>query len=215
MFYTVPAEYLEAYYPLRIESYRANVDSGGAGRRRGGHGIRRAYTFEADGTITFQDDRRHTYPPGVEGGKPGEPSDKLLRRADGSEERLPSKVENLTVEAGDTLVFVTAGGGGLGSPLERDPELVATEVSRGLLTPECAEEEYGVVLDGGDVDEPATRRQREALAETDENADISRGDLPSERQLAERIAAARRRHYDSHGNTISDWEGKTYTDEQS
>jgi N-methylhydantoinase B len=215
LFYTVPVEYLEAYYPLHVDAYEANVDSGGAGRYRGGHGIRRTYTFKEDGVITFQDDRRHTYPPGVEGGKPASPSDKIIVRNDGSEESLPSKVENLPVEAGDQLIFITAGGGGLGSPLERDAELVAKEVRRGLITLTGAEEDYGVVLnDDGTVDESATEERRAELSEEwDESTTIDRGDLPPERELAEQIAETRRSYYARYESDIAEWEGKVYEDE--
>lgn len=97
------------------------VALGGAGRFRGGHGIMKVYTFEEDGAITFQDDRAHTYPWGVDGGKHGDTSQIRLIRTDGTEEELPSKVENVPVRANDKLVFHTAGGGGLGDPLRAGP----------------------------------------------------------------------------------------------
>lgn len=94
---------------------------------RGGHGITKVYTFEGDGAITFQDDRAHTHM-GRQWGTHGETSEKRLIRTDGTEEGLPSKAENVSVQAGDKLVFSAAGGGGSGDPLERDPSLVAQEV---------------------------------------------------------------------------------------
>ena len=69
---------------------------------------------------------------------------KWLERADGSREVLPSKCHDVPVEPGDVLHFVTWGGGGWGDPLERDPELVALEVRRGLVTADGARR-YGVV----------------------------------------------------------------------
>jgi len=194
LFRTVPAEYQEAYYPLTIDEYSTRADTGGPGKHRGGHGITKVYTFEEDGAITFQDDRAHTFPWGVDGGTHGQPSEKKLIRTDGTEEELPSKVENVPVQAGDKLVFRTAGGGGLGDPLERDPELVAQEVRRGLVTEEAARTEYGVVLASDEtVDAEATERQREEIRES--RADISEfdyGPLPDEETLAEQIAAERR-----------------------
>ncbi|MFB6084950.1 MAG: hydantoinase B/oxoprolinase family protein [Halorientalis sp.] len=194
LFRTVPAEYQEAYYPLSIDEYSTREDTGGPGKHRGGHGITKVYTFEEDGAITFQDDRAHTYPWGVEGGKHAERSEKKLLRTDGTEEELPSKVENVPVEAGDKLVFSTAGGGGLGDPLERDPERVAKEVRRGLVTEEAAREEYGVVLDADRaVDESATESEREEIRETrDDLEEFDYGPLPPEEELAEEIAAERR-----------------------
>ena len=194
LFRTVPAEYQEAYYPLTIDEYSTRTDTGGAGRHRGGHGITKVYTFEEDGAITFQDDRAHTYPWGVDGGTHARTSEKRLVRTDGTEEELPSKVENVPVEAGDKLVFSTAGGGGLGDPLERPPELVAREVRRGLISGAAAEEEYGVVLgEDGTVDGAATEdRRSEIRADRDDLAEFDYGPLPDEADLAERIAEERR-----------------------
>ena len=194
LFRTVPAEYQEAYYPLSIDEYSTREDTGGPGRFRGGHGITKVYTFEEDGAITFQDDRAHTYPWGVDGGTHGETSEKKLVRTDGSVEELPSKVENVPVAAGDKLVFRTAGGGGLGDPLERDVDLVAREVRRGLISADAARGEYGVVIDDeGAVDAAATEARREEIRETrDDRGDFDYGPLPPEEELAEQIATERR-----------------------
>ena len=200
LFRTVPAEYQEAYYPLSIDEYSTRADTGGAGEFRGGHGITKVYTFEEPGAITFQDDRAHTYPWGVDGGKHARTSEKRLIRADGTEEELPSKVENVAVEPGDKLVFRTAGGGGLGDPLDRDPALVALECRRGLLSADAAHEEFGVVLtDSGTVDEAATETRREEIRETrGEAAAFDYGPLPDEEELADRIAAERAAFEDRH-----------------
>ncbi|WP_336325641.1 hydantoinase B/oxoprolinase family protein [Halovenus sp. HT40] len=199
LFRTVPAEYQEAYYPLTIEEYSTREDTGGAGQFRGGHGITKVYTFEEPGAITFQDDRAHTYPWGVEGGKHAQTSEKKLIRADGTEEELPSKVENVAVQPGDKLLFRTAGGGGLGDPLERDPEVVATEVDRGLISEDAAREEYGVVLSGGSVDESATKDRRSEIRENrGEPEAFDYGPMPNEEDLAETIAAERDEFEDRH-----------------
>ncbi|MFC5972150.1 hydantoinase B/oxoprolinase family protein [Halomarina salina] len=193
LFRTVPAEYQEAYYPLTIDEYSTREDTGGPGEFRGGHGITKVYTFEEDGAITFQDDRAHTYPWGVDGGTHGQTSEKTLIRTDGTEESLPSKVENVAVEAGDRLVFRTAGGGGLGDPLDRDPSVVAEEVRRGLVTEDAARESYGVVLDDGNVDEDATADRRETLRSSrQEPGEFDYGPLPEYDDLAEDIAEERR-----------------------
>src|SRR5690606_15677936 len=118
-FTNVPNEYIEAYFPLRIEVYESIPDSGGPGRNRGGNGIRVAYRFLEDGRISIHDDRWLTYPWGVNGGLPGARGSKRLVRADGTEERLPSKCDGIEVRAGDLLYFDTWGGGGAGDPLER------------------------------------------------------------------------------------------------
>lgn len=200
LFRTVPAEYQEAYYPLSIDEYSTRVDTGGAGEFRGGHGITKVYTFEEDGAITFQDDRAHTYPWGVDGGEYGLRSEKRIIRTDGTKEELPSKVENFAVSAGDKLVFSTAGGGGLGDPLERDPEKVATEVRRGLISETAAAEEYGVIVMNDSVDEVATEERREELRETrDELEEFDNGPLPEYDDLEAQIAAERR-EFNNRGN---------------
>ena len=159
-FTNVPNEFIEAYFPLRIEQYETIPDSGGAGLHRGGNGLSVAYRFLADGTISVHDERWLTYPWGVHGGDPGMRSTKRLVRADGSEQWLPSKAEGIKVKAGDLLYFNTWGGGGWGDPLQRDPELVAADVARGLVSAEGASR-YGVVmLADGSVDQGATELLR-------------------------------------------------------
>ena len=161
-FTNVPNEYMESYFPLVIEKYECVPDSGGAGLHRGGCGIDVAYRFLAHGTISIHDDRWLTPPWGVLGGKPAERSTKLLVRADGTTEVLPSKVDGVTVEIGDVCHFITWGGGGWGDPLERDPETVLLDVRRKLVTVEGALNDYGVVLDAGGktVDGSATEQLR-------------------------------------------------------
>ena len=133
-FVNIPCEFLESYYPLRIEKWETVADTGGAGLHRGGNGVDVAYRFLEPGTIAIHDDRWLTYPWGVNGGEPGARGRKWIDRADGSREMLPSKCHDVPVRPDDVLHFVTWGGGGWGDPLERDPELVAKEVRRGLVT---------------------------------------------------------------------------------
>ncbi|MGF1470437.1 MAG: hydantoinase B/oxoprolinase family protein [Rubrobacteraceae bacterium] len=194
-FMAVPAEYMETYYPMIVEEYSARTDSCGAGAARGGCGIRKVYRFLADGTITYQDDRAHTFPYGVGGGKPGSPSNKTLIRKGGEEIELPSKVSDVPVHEGDRLVFETAGAGGVGDPLERDPEAVAKDVRWNLVSPGAAEGEYGVILtDEGTVDEGATDTKRGELraARESEPPEFDHGDLPSLEDQQRRIADTRR-----------------------
>ncbi|MEM8816064.1 MAG: hydantoinase B/oxoprolinase family protein [Pseudomonadota bacterium] len=164
-FTNVPNEFIEAYFPLRIVRYEPIPDSGGAGLHRGGNGLSVAYEFLVDGEIAIHDERWLTYPWGVRGGDPGMRSTKRLVRTDGSEEWLPAKCDGVSVKEGDVLYFNTWGGGGWGNPLERDPELVRTDVRRGLVTAAGAER-YGVVLDAtGAVDLAATDTLRKRMAE--------------------------------------------------
>jgi N-methylhydantoinase B/oxoprolinase/acetone carboxylase alpha subunit len=163
-FVNIPCEYLESYYPLRIERWETVSDTGGAGLHRGGNGVDVAYRFLEPGTIAIHDDRWLTYPWGVNGGEPGARGRKWIDRVDGSKEIIPSKVIDVPVTPGDVLHFVTWGGGGWGDPLVREPDLVSLEVRRGLVTPAGALR-YGVVCDtAGTVDLDATGRLREELA---------------------------------------------------
>jgi N-methylhydantoinase B len=163
-FTNVPNEFLERYFPLRIERYETVPDSGGAGLHRGGNGILMSYRFLEPGLIAIHDDRWFTYPWGVNGGAPGARARKILERADGSETVVGNKREDIAVEAGDMLHFITWGGGGWGDPLQRDPALVGKEIVQGLVTPEGAKA-YGVVADeAGVIDQAATAELRAALA---------------------------------------------------
>ena len=72
-------------------------------------------------------------------------STKLLVRADGSEEHVLAKCEDVKVQKGDLLYFNTWGGGGWGDPLQSDPAIVASDVDKKLVSAEGAKR-YGVVL---------------------------------------------------------------------
>ena len=179
MFRTTPAEYTEGYYPVRIEHYIPVRDSGGAGLHRGGTGIEKLYLFTGAGSFTVHDDRALISPWGLGGGLAGGRSAKTLIRADGSVVELPSKVDAHPVEAGDQLIFRTAGSGGWGDPLKRPAELVVRDVRRDLVSPESAEREYGVVITGGSVDRQATEQLRARLAaERGDPPQFDYGDMP-------------------------------------
>lgn len=170
-FTNVPNEFLEKYFPMRIERYETVADSGGAGKHRGGNGIHMTYHFLQDGTVAIHDDRWFTYPWGVNGGTPGARAQKILERADGSRTVVDNKADDIKVHDGDRLHYITWGGGGWGDPLERDPEFVALEVRRGLVSTDGARR-YGVVLNNsGGVDVERTRELREKMRK-------ERGDVP-------------------------------------
>ena len=167
----MPNEFLERYFPLLIERYETEPDSGGAGLHRGGNGIHMTYRFLAAGTISIHDDRWFVPPWGVNGGEPGKRARKVLERADGTSVIIGNKVEEVRVEEGDQLHFITWGGGGWGDALERDPALVGIEITQGLVSVEGALA-YGVVANAtGDVDRAATETLRTKLR-------TRRGELP-------------------------------------
>src|SRR5205823_3780059 len=116
---------------------------GGALFHRGGNGVEKRYVYLEPGEVSIHDDRWLTRPWGVLGGEPGGRSEKILKRANGTEERLPSKCDNIAVEPGDMLVYRTAGGGGWKDRLDRPVEAVVRDVSFGLVSAEEALEGYG------------------------------------------------------------------------
>ena len=118
----------ESEYPIVIERYGLVPDSGGAGRYRGGLAIERVWRcLTPETSLIVRSDRRNHAPYGLAGGARGATSDNILRRSDGTEERLPPMIST-TIERGDVFVHRTAGGGGLGDALEREPEAVAADV---------------------------------------------------------------------------------------
>jgi N-methylhydantoinase B len=187
-FTNVPNEYLEQYYPLRVERYAVVPDSGGPGKHRGGNGMHVEYQFLEPGQVAIHDDRWLTRPWGVLGGQPAQRSRKVLRRGDGSCVVLPSKADGIAVVPGDRLDFMTWGGGGWGDPLERDPAIVALDVQRGLVSSDAARAAYGVVLarDGASVDTAATERRRTQLRRTRKPATFDHG--PPLAEVLERCA---------------------------
>ena len=110
-----PVEAFEAAYPLRVVEYRLRAGSGGAGRHRGGDGIRRVLEVVADDvTVSLVTERRVRGPWGLAGGGDGAPGRNALVR-DGVETELPPKT-TLRLRRGDRLVVETPGGGGWGVP---------------------------------------------------------------------------------------------------
>ena len=163
-FTNVPNEFIEAYFPLRVENYEAILDSGGAGLHRGGNGLSVGYRFLNDGQIAIHDDRWLTYPWGVNGGVPGMRSTKILIRADGSKETLPAKCEGIEVKKGDILYFNTWGGGGWGDPFKREPQLVLDDINRSLVSVQGARS-YGVVIkEDMSIDQAATSALRAEMS---------------------------------------------------
>jgi len=144
---SIPAEFIEAFYPMVVEWDRLPTDSGGPGHHRGGLGCERMVRFNTPGILHVIDDRQQTQPWGVSGGKAGGGTDYVLCPGDDGERRLDRKIDAVAVAAGDRLLAVTPGGGGWGDPFLRDPERVAEDADLGLVTIESARADYGVVID--------------------------------------------------------------------
>ncbi|KAH6721129.1 Hydantoinase/oxoprolinase-domain-containing protein [Leptodontidium sp. MPI-SDFR-AT-0119] len=168
---SVPTEFIELNFPLRIEANESLADTGGAGFYRGGNAQRTLYRFLSAGEFSIHDDRWFTKPWGINGGSPGARSFKKIYRYSSADppnpkiEVLPSKCDHIRVQPNDLLEWVTWGGGGLGDPTTRPAEIVAMEVARKLVTVKGAKENYGVIVDGNTfvVDEGATKARREEI----------------------------------------------------
>ena len=81
-------------------------------------------------------------PWGLEGGGPGRSNAALIRSSDGSERRV-TKESNIQIAPGDTVTFWTAGGGGYGAPVSRDPKDIAQDLQREYISVEGARQDYG------------------------------------------------------------------------
>jgi N-methylhydantoinase B len=137
-----PVELQELYYPLFYECHRLRPDSGGAGKYRGGLGVEVKVRPLYDFYVSRNTDRILCPPWGLRGGRQGAVNETLVQR-DGLEEKLPGKFSHLLVHPGQTVTFLTAGGGGYGDPAERDPASVKRDLKLGLITAEKAREDYG------------------------------------------------------------------------
>ena len=161
------AEALESGMPLHVERSELRCDSGGEGTTRGGLGLRRELRLlEGESRYSVLSDRAVLPPFGVAGAGPAAPVKVSLRR-DGAEVDFatPGKVTGVAIRAGDIVVMQSAGGGGYGDPLAREPDRVRDDVLAGYVSPERARLGYGVVLaPSGEVDVAATQAERARLA---------------------------------------------------
>ena len=133
----LPVEALEAEYPLTVLRYELADGSGGAGRFRGGMGLRRVYRAEAECQLRLDGSRLLAPPWGLSGGQPGgcghfRFGDDVEAFADGQG----------TLRTGQTVEIVTPGAGGYGPPGERDPAAVARDLTDGFIDPATALETY-------------------------------------------------------------------------
>ena len=156
--YGSQVEVTESTAPLLLRRRELRQDSGGAGKFRGGLGqtieieSRERQAFDLFGTVD-----RIKYPArGCFGGLDGATGHLALA----SGKLLKGKGKQ-QIQAGETLVFQTPGGGGYGDPRQRQPKLVARDYAAGLISRRALKRDYGVILKpDGSVDLPATRRER-------------------------------------------------------
>lgn len=151
----------ELYHPLVVERRELLPDTEGAGRHIGAYSMRVEFgPTLAPMDIGYVSDGHVNAPLGACGGLAGGRADQQLRHRDGHIEQLPSCAV-ARIDTGDMMIATSTAGGGYGSPLERDPQLVAEAVREGLLSPARAAEVYGVLMRGdGTPDLPATGARR-------------------------------------------------------
>jgi N-methylhydantoinase B len=156
-----PVEEMEIGYPVMITKYEMIPDSGGAGRWRGGLGIRRDYKFPwGQSSFSIISDRSKIPPWGIFGGKEALGSRYILNPGTGNEKVLSSK-DTFDINEGDVVSVQNSGGGGYGDPLERNIEDIKKDIRQGKITICNAVEDYGLVM-GKDntIDMEATIKSR-------------------------------------------------------
>jgi N-methylhydantoinase B len=135
----LPVEALETEYPLTLLRYELVDGSGGAGRWRGGMGLRRVYRAEAPCRVRVDGARFLSAPWGLDGGEPGGKANVVLR--DGAQSFAHG---HGGLRAGEIIDITIAGAGGYGSPLRRDPALVRRDLAEGRINEQTARDVYSL-----------------------------------------------------------------------
>ena len=139
----LPIEAIEMEYPLLVEEYSLVTDSAGAGRFRGGMGLRRVVRPRGHDCIFNGAGERFRHPPwGLFGGAPGGMGRFLLRTESG-ESRLEDKPDQVAIGPDDAVVIETPGAGGFKRPADRTAEAVARDRATGKFSEEYLNRYYG------------------------------------------------------------------------
>jgi N-methylhydantoinase B len=140
-----PVEIMEMAFPLRIERYEVNADSGGAGRYRGGCGARRVWRLleDADATVALCMERMTSPPFGLLGGAAGAAAVVKLTTPDGVTRALPSKGA-FGAPPGSVIDMVTPGSGGFGPVARRDRAAIGRDLLDGYVSAAAAQRDYGI-----------------------------------------------------------------------
>ncbi|WFE29115.1 hydantoinase B/oxoprolinase family protein [Solwaraspora sp. WMMD791] len=137
-----PVEVLEARTGMFFERVEVCTDSGGAGRHRGGPGLRRDIRFVTPGEFLSVVKKTKSAPWALDGGARPDPIQVIVHPGTDREQRVSTK--RTPVVPGDRITLLTAGGGGHGDPRRRDPEAVRADVAEGYVSPAAARDVYGV-----------------------------------------------------------------------
>ncbi len=161
-----PAESTEQRQPLLIESLTAGTDAESAGYRRSGAGVvRRIRVLSDTSQLNVMTDRAIIPPWGASGATPGSTNSFTVIR-DGHEiqpSSIPGKVKGFPLKVGDVVLMRATAGGGVGDPLDREPEMVLKDVAEGYVSSERARDVYGVALRNGEVDLARTEEIRQEV----------------------------------------------------
>jgi len=133
----LPVEALEPEYPLTVMRYELIAGSGGAGKFRGGMGLRRAYRANAECVVRLDLSRLRSESWGLLGGLPGQRS-RVICGPD-----VVFKKDNATLQTGQWFEVITPGAGGYGPPVERDRAMIARDLAEGVIDAETARKIYG------------------------------------------------------------------------
>lgn len=149
----LPVEAIETEYPLLVESYGLIEDSGGAGRHRGGMGLRRVVRPVGHEAIFSGMGERFVHRPwGLFGGADGGTGRFAVRDAAGNEHAVADKPSRVEVEEGGAMIIETPGAGGYGPPGERDAAALAEDFASGKFSAAFMAEHYGWRPEGGGDD---------------------------------------------------------------
>ncbi len=139
-----PVEIFENDTPLIVERRELIPDSGGPGKMRGGLGKREVFRVPDDRYAPLPPVNlgiqagRYIYPPkGLFGGKPGARAQFLINGSPGNPYGLTQ------LQPGDVVTIDAPGGGGYGDPLERDIDLILSDLAEGYVSPRGARKDYG------------------------------------------------------------------------
>lgn len=155
----------EQRYPILITERALVPDSGGAGKLRGGPSTK-VVLEPRFGTVAFAYALEGRLNParGVREGKAGRPSGAWIEDLSNGEITEAPPIASLELQPGQRIISISAAGGGFGDPLERDVTAVLDDVLEGRVSAQAALDLYGVVIVADDVDEEATRLERQRRA---------------------------------------------------
>jgi len=163
----LPTEFSESRFPFVVERLGLAVDSGGAGRYRGGLGYDKHIRMLEDAHFMSIADRSILSCWGVKGGKAGRPFEVVIDPGGPKEREVDALADAEPVKAGEVIRIRTTGGGGWGDPLDRPYDEVARDVLWGKVSVECARTAYGTIVTGTPdepvVDSEASDRLREQM----------------------------------------------------